>query len=64
MSTGAIIIGAVLLLLGLATVIGVLCYMGKEGKTEPYVPEEGHSPTDPLNSTYYGILPSSPGHEE
>lgn len=41
MSIGAIIIGAVLLLLGLAIVIGVLCFLGKDGKVEPYVPDSG-----------------------
>lgn len=41
MSTGAVIIGAILLLLGLATVIGVLCFLGKDGKIEPHVPNSG-----------------------
>lgn len=55
MSTGAVIIGAILLLLGLATVIGVLCFLGKQGKIEPYVPEkEDNTPyTLPLSQGGY-----------
>lgn len=64
MSTGAIIIGAVLLLLGLATVIGILCYMGKEGKVEPYMPEDERSTLDPLNPINHGMLPGDVGYSE
>lgn len=55
MSIGAIIIGTILLLIGVAIVIGVLYYLGKERKVEPYVSErEDNTPyTLPLSQGGY-----------